>query len=293
MLSSTRRTALAFAVAASSVALAREARADDKQACVAASEKAQQLRNAGRLTEARDQLVACSRNECPKLVQSDCTQWMRDVLDVIPSVVPAAKDRRGRDILDVKVMIDGRVATESLDGKPISLDPGAHTLRFETKGAPPVEEPMLVRQGERNRLVTAMFAIGDETKATGEAVGGSAGGAGKSAGGERRLPIPAMIVGGIGLVGGGVALYLGLSADADGRDLRDTCAPRCADSQVQDVKDKQALARILAVASGAVVAAGVVLLVIHYAAGGKASGAVRPGWTIAPAPGGDATILRF
>src|SRR5262245_61165144 len=87
--------------------------ADDKAQCVAASEKAQQLRNAGKLSDARDQLVTCGRAECPKLIQQDCTQWMSEVLAILPSVVPGAKDKKGRDIVDARVSIDGKVAAET------------------------------------------------------------------------------------------------------------------------------------------------------------------------------------
>lgn len=286
-----RRTALALLASATLSAVAPLARADDKQACLAASEKAQQLRNAGKLTEAREQLSICGRAECPKLIQTDCTQWMREVLDVIPTVVPAAKDRRGRDIVDVRVSIDGKVAAESLDGKPIAVDPGVHTFKFETKGAPPHEEQMVVRQAERNRLVTATLAIGDEPGKGGATAPAGASDAGA---GERGLPVAAMIVGGVGLAGGGVALYLGLSADASGRELRDTCAPKCTDAQVQDVKDEQSTARIVGIASGVVVAAAVVLLVLHYTSKpSRAAAAPTTGLTIAPAPGGATTLLRF
>ena len=287
MTNSARRTAIALAASVSLLALDRPASADEKQTCVAASEKAQQLKNAGKLTEAKEQLAVCSRNECPKIIQTDCTQWMRDVLDAIPTVVLAAKDKKGRDIVDVKVSIDGKVVGESLDGKPIAVDPGVHTFRFETKGAPAYEEQMLVRQAEKNRLVTASFGKPDD-------------GGGKDTGGatvstsDRGLPIPAIIVGGLGLVGGGVAAYLGLQSDADGRNLRDTCAPRCTDAQVQEVKDEQNVARIVGIASGVVFAAGVVLLVIHYTTGGsKSTAATKPGLTLTPAAGGDATIFRF
>lgn len=279
------RTALAFFASTSLLAFAPTTRADDKAACLSASEKAQQLRNAGKLTEARDQLVICGRSECPKLVQSDCTQWMREVLDIIPTFVPAAKDRRGRDIVDVRVSIDGRVATESLDGKPIAVDPGVHTFRFETKGAPAHEEQLVVRQAEKNRLVTATLTIGEEPARAGDTGGGD----------DRGPPVASMVVGGISLVGGGVAVAMGLSADASGRELRDTCAPKCTDAQVQEVKDEQNTARIVGIASGVVLAAGVVLLVLHYS--GKPSrstaAATTTGLTLAPAPGGATTLVRF
>src|SRR4051812_3792936 len=84
--------------------------ADEKAICVAASEKAQQLRSTGKLVDAREQLTVCGRAECPKLIQQDCTQWTSEVLAALPSVVPAAKDRKGRDIVDVRLTVDGKVA---------------------------------------------------------------------------------------------------------------------------------------------------------------------------------------
>ena len=54
-------SSLAVLAAGLVLALAVEAHADDKQQCVAASEKAQQLRNAGKLSQAREQLATCGR----------------------------------------------------------------------------------------------------------------------------------------------------------------------------------------------------------------------------------------
>src|SRR4051812_23385078 len=88
----------------------RSAHADEKQACLAASEKAQQLRSAGKLGDAREQLNVCGRPECPKLVQQDCTLWMTELLASLPSIVPSAKDRKGRDLVDVRLTIDGKLA---------------------------------------------------------------------------------------------------------------------------------------------------------------------------------------
>ena len=56
--------ALLVAILASS----HRAFADEKAACVAASEKAQQLKSSGKLVEAREQLNVCGRTECPKLI---------------------------------------------------------------------------------------------------------------------------------------------------------------------------------------------------------------------------------
>ncbi len=60
-------------------------------------------------------------------------------------------------MLDVRILIDGQLATERLDGNPIAIDPGDHTVRFEANGARPVDERILLRQGEKNRILTVTF----------------------------------------------------------------------------------------------------------------------------------------
>ena len=232
------------------------AHADDKQQCVAASEKAQQLRNAGRLTEAREQLVQCGRNECPKLVQEDCTEWMREVLAILPTVVPGAKDRSGRDLVDVTVSLDGKVVTSTLDGKAIAVDPGVHTFRFEVKQAPAVEEQVVIRQGEKNRILTVTIGEHETPVDMKPAREKPAETAGSPA-------IAAYVTGGIGLVALGVAGYLALDANADARELRKTCAPSCEQSQVDDIENRQLVAGVTAALGGAAIVAGVILFFTH------------------------------
>src|SRR5262249_55449465 len=158
-----------------------------------------------------EQLAICGRSECPKLVQQDCTGWMSEVLGALPTVVPAAKDRVGRDIVSATVSIDGKVAADALDGKPIAVDPGVHWFRFETKGAPGVEEQVVVRPGEKNRIVTATFAT-DAPALRSDARNG----------GRSSPPIAAFIAGGVGIAALAVALYVDLDAVSDARTLRET-----------------------------------------------------------------------
>jgi hypothetical protein len=286
-----RLCALAAVVAIG--AAASPARADEKRDCVAASEKAQQLRNAGKLIEARDQLAVCGRQECPRLVQQDCTQWMAEVLNALPTVTPAAKDRAGRDIVDARLSIDGKPVTDTLDGKAVPVDPGVHTFRFETKGAPAVEEQVVVRQAEKNRFLPVTFAIGEEGGTRSPPPPPPPGGGGEEP--ASHPPVVGFAVAGVGLIGGGIALVLGLNADSDARNLRDSCAPKCTQQQVDDVKSHQQTAVIVGVAAGVVFAAGVALIVIHYAGKGGKSGRAPtvPSLAFSPNGGGPATVLTF
>jgi hypothetical protein len=274
------------------LAFGAPASADDKQACVAASEKAQQLKNAGKLSEAREQLNACSRAECPKLIQQDCTQWMSELLAALPSVVPGAKDRKGRDIVDVRVSVDGKVVAHSLDGKAIVLDPGVHTFHFEASGAPTIDEQVVVKPGEKNRLVTVTFAKGED--AAGPASGHTGhSGAGTGAPPEEpprsSPPVAAYIVGGVGLVTLGVAGVFLLGANSDARGLRDSCAPRCSQTEVDDIQDKYNLAGITAGIGGALLVTGVVLFIVHSSS--RSSRSV--GQASVPALVGSGGVIRF
>lgn len=285
------RFAATSAVALAIIATMTPAWGDARTECVTASEKAQQARNAGRLSEAREQLAICGRAECPKLIQSDCTNWMSEVIAVLPTVIPAAKDRKGRDLIDVKVLLDGKVVSETIDGKPFPVDPGVHVFKFETKGAPPIDEKIVVKQGEKNRIVTVTFAIGEEADGGAKKpgpidVGRDSDRRDDDRGGHRSPPIAAFIVGGLGLAALGTALYINLDANADARKLRDECAPKCNPADVDDVEQRRIIAGVTAAAGGALLIAGVVLFFVHNSGDSRASRAQRPTFAVAPITGG-------
>src|SRR5438045_2725401 len=87
----------------------RGARADDdvKAACAAAYEQAQVHQAAGRLKEAKRTLAGCLQEACPSFIQADCGQWLGDVDRALPTVVLAAKNARGEDVVAVRVQVDG------------------------------------------------------------------------------------------------------------------------------------------------------------------------------------------
>jgi hypothetical protein len=53
----------------------------------------------------------------------------------------------------VKVLVDGEVVTEKLDGRAIEVDPGEHVLRLEPDGEAPMEQTVLIREAERERSI--------------------------------------------------------------------------------------------------------------------------------------------
>ncbi|WP_437841834.1 hypothetical protein [Sorangium sp. So ce1153] len=152
------RPALALCLAAALSLAGIDARAQpSKRACAAAYERAQGLRRDGKLIAAREALIACSQPTCPAAAVADCGPWLAEVEKSLPSVVIAAREAGGRERLDVRVLVDGRLLAAALDGKALPVDPGPHTFRYEPAGGPAVEERVLIREGEKNRAITVVL----------------------------------------------------------------------------------------------------------------------------------------
>jgi hypothetical protein len=136
------------------------ARADDKAACLDAASKGQRLRATHKLVEASEQLRVCAASQCPAVVQSDCAHWLADVESALPTLVFAAEDVTGRDLVDVTVSADGRRITSKLDGQAVPLNPGSYTFHFESSGRPSVDRQVRVQEGEKNEGVAVVFEAG-------------------------------------------------------------------------------------------------------------------------------------
>jgi hypothetical protein len=127
------------------------------QACFAAAVDGQKLRNGGKLRAARAQLIMCSKRTCPGEVSGDCIRWLAEVEQSMPTVVFAANDEAGADLLDVRVDVDGALAGTAGDGRPVDVDPGTHEAIFTRPDGTTQKETFVARAGEKNRTVVARF----------------------------------------------------------------------------------------------------------------------------------------
>jgi hypothetical protein len=127
---------------------------DPKAECISAVDQGQSLRDDGKFRAAREKFVTCSKTVCPKPIIATCSTWLKQLDEGMPSIVLGAKDPRGSDVVEVRVSFDGDVLSSSLDGKPIQVDPGPHKLRFEHEGSEPVEQSLVIRAGEKMRVVS-------------------------------------------------------------------------------------------------------------------------------------------
>jgi hypothetical protein len=128
-----------------------------KQQCVSANERAQDLRRAAQLREARKELAVCVSASCPAPVREDCAARLSEVDAAMPSLVFVAKDHAGNDLSAVLVTMDGLPFADTLDGTAVAVDPGEHKFIFEGEGLPATEKVLVVHEGDKSRHVNVVL----------------------------------------------------------------------------------------------------------------------------------------
>src|SRR5262245_28255908 len=196
---------------------ATEARADEKQACVASHAASQRLRQQSKLREARRELALCARASCPPAVVADCEPWLDEVTRLLPTIVVTFRDSRGEALGVSRVLVDGEVVADPDEGRPIEIDPGRHELRCEAPGGHAATVLVDIRAGEKARAIRVDLDVGKSP-------------APKPAPKEeppqhtgRGVPMWAAILGGVGLVALGGFAYLAIDGRSTETHLENTC----------------------------------------------------------------------
>jgi hypothetical protein len=248
------------------------ARADmTKDECVDANTAAQSLRRGGKLAQARVNLHACGDPSCPALVREDCARRLDEIERAQPTIVFDVKDPAGADVLAVRVTADGQPVADKLEGTPLAIDPGEHELRFEVPGQPVVTRALVIKEGEKDRLLHVVVGIATpaspalappEPRATAPRA---------RIGTQRALGLTAA---GTGVAGVAVGAVIGLMASARWNDAKSECgtAADCP-AHAQAVSDRSATVTLGAGSTVAFVVGGVLLAsgAVLYLTGGKSS----------------------
>jgi hypothetical protein len=252
-----------------------------KQECVEANDAAQDLRQAGKLRQAREKLTLCATASCPGVVRDDCTQRLAEVDSAVPHVVIAAKDAAGNDLVDVRVTVDGAPLTEKLDGASLKVDPGPRVFVFTWAGHLPVTKRLVLAEHDQARREVVVFGSAEAPRM------------------ERAIPAPAssggsgidrktigFAVGGAGVVGVVVGSIFGLVSkgtyDQASQGCRDGSGP-CSTGDAQHSADAHTQATISTVGF---VAGGVLL------AGGAALYFTAPTGTVTVGPTAGGLVMR-
>lgn len=238
------------------VAYAPPALADDA-ACIAASEQGLTLRKQGKLHDALGQLAICADAACPDEVKVECSRRIDAIKTAMPTLVFEARDAAGNDLGAVTVTMDGAPLATKLDGRPLAIDPGEHTFRFEAAGQAPVEKKLVLREGQRDRresivIGTAIVAPPPPPPPPPPSTWNT----------RKSLAVAA---GGVGLVGVGLGVVFALYASSSQSREKSDCSPGACPNYPQGVEDydtakKDATGATIAFTAGAIfLAAGAVL----------------------------------
>lgn len=252
--------------------------AADKATCVQAYEEGQKQRASGSLKASLELFRVCSEADCPVATKKDCTVWLSEVEVSLPTVVLSAVDAGGKDLVDVRVKLDGQPLTSRLDGKALVIDPGKRSLVFERDGAAPITREIVVKQGEKDRKVEVSWA--ETEKSQPDASGGPT------------ISPGTWVLGGIGLAGLTLFGVFGGLALMDKSDAKDTCAPDCSDSTVGSIQTKLIVADVSLGVGVASLGAAVVLGVVSALDSGEPE-PKQAAWSfgVAPTEGGAVGVV--
>jgi hypothetical protein len=250
----------AFALAlGASVVVAEDARAQAQPPgkaaeCVAATERGQAKRDEGQLVASRAEFLACGGESCPAVVRRECVRWLAEVDARIPTLVVSVADSNGKDVAAAEVSLDGvRLPAAGL-GRAFSLDPGPHVLRVTGKKVDPIEERIVVRERERERVVKLVLRSLEPPPA-------------RPASGlvtvprKRTVPALSWVLGGVAVLGGAGFAYFWARGMNEVSDLRGSCSPYCTASQIDDARSPLTVARI---SGGVGIAAALAAVTVYF-----------------------------
>lgn len=213
--------------------------------CLSANESAIRLRADHKLRQSREQSLICASSSCAAVVHDVCSKRAADISAAIPSVVLRIEDASGK--VQAHVTLDGRPLADGLDAAAIELDPGEHTFYVTAPGKPPVEQRVMLSEGDRQRVIEIRMGA-EPTQAPGR--------------GHLGLMLSGAGLGSIvvGSVLGGLALSAWSSAKSDcGAGGPSACSPAGATSARLDYSRAEtdgAVSTVFFVAGAALVASG-------------------------------------
>jgi hypothetical protein len=251
--------------------------AADTESCTRAHAAGQREENAGQLKEALASFQECASDAaCPLPIRNECTQLYTTVEGRLPTVVLSVVDEHGNDVVDVQVSSGDALIVHGLDGRPVAINPGLHELRFRLPNGEVVTKSLVVRQGEKDRIVSLKLPRSDLGAAQAQPASPSPAPVvlTSEAPNEQRLTVPvgAWLSYGVGAVALGSWAAFGLLGRGVEKDLI-ACSPNCEASE-RDRYDAMKRNYLVADVSLGVAAAGVIVgTVILLTKGRRASSA--------------------
>jgi hypothetical protein len=203
----------------------------DAKTCAASHASGQREVKAGRLRLATELFTTCGSDEsCPDQIRAECTELLEAVRQTIPTVILSVVDDAGNDVSNVRVFSTDELLTEQLDGRALELDPGKHRLRFVLPWGDVLSSDVLIREGEKNRLVEVRLekkggGAPDEVSTTPAPRAPK-----KQEEEERAAPVAAYVA--TGLAAAGLATFAGFAISGNSQKNKlEGCAPSCSEAE--------------------------------------------------------------
>ena len=209
--------------------------------CVSAFETAQELRSTGDLVTARARLLSCIRTECPSSVRTECGKWFEQVEREVPTFIVSAQ-ADGEDRTDVRVEMDGKPVQDSLDGKAVQVNPGAHSFRFYLAPFDAMEKKIVISEGDKLRVISVEFQ--SPKRADPAPAPPPAPALPTPRPTYRPIPPAVYVLGSVAALGGASFAYFAVTGATKQDNLKASCAPSCSKDDVQNVRSKYLLADI-------------------------------------------------
>jgi len=159
----------------------------------------------------------------------------------MPSVVIGARDRAGKAVMDVRVECDGTLLVQGLDGRSVPVDPGRHVFRFVAPGSPPIEQDIVILEGEKNRRFEVAFggAEGGARAPSKTAPLSSTSPGPRGAPEDRPMNPLVYVFGAVGVAGVAAFAILAGTGFAKETALRDSgCSPNCSHDEISDIQTR-------------------------------------------------------
>lgn len=234
---SLRRGALALSCGVGVLLLAPLVAAEAPvEACSSAYARGQQERLAGRLYTARAAFIECSARGCPAAIATDCARWRSEVEADLPTVRLHVDNERGQAVVGLQVFADGVRIPAAAWSAPLILEAGPHDFRFEAPGYASQQLEKALRPSDREVEVAVTLRPPAPPIAPVSAP--------DRATRARGVPTASVAFAGVGVLSLGAALYFGLEAHGQYRDLQQSCAPHCTQSQSDSLYTKAVLSDV-------------------------------------------------
>jgi hypothetical protein len=232
-------------------------------------------------------------------MKRDCARWLAELEATLATVVIEARDTSGAELTEVRVAVDKEPLADRLDGRPLEVDPGEHTITFTTSDGRTIEQRHVVHAGDRLARIAVVFDVAPPPPVV---VPSPVPAPAPSllvpshAHPESERPVapsrrsPATLasygVGAFAVLAAGVGTVLAATGLAHEHSLGSSCAPRCPVSEVDDLHHQYIAADVFF--GVAIVSAGtaIALFVTGRSLPGRSDAAARVLPIVTPFGGG-------